>query len=83
MPEKKRDLLSKLNVCIITLTKMSADAAQLEIVDNDQASRRLKRSLAEFKHKELLEFTNAILEVRGELRERPKRAYKKDNLQIK
>jgi hypothetical protein len=64
---KKRDILPYLNDAILALTQMSADAAKLEIMDNDQASRRIKRALVDFKKGELDRFTKIILGVRTEI----------------
>lgn len=71
--EKKRELLTHLNKCILALTSMSADAANLEIIDNDQASRRLRRDVLHFKSNELEAFFQAVRDTREQVRNRPKR----------
>jgi hypothetical protein len=45
---------------------MSADAAKLEVSDNDQASRRLKKAVTDFRNGELRNFQECIFNVRME-----------------
>lgn len=71
--EKKRELLSLLNKCIIAMSNMTGDVAKLEIMDNDVASRKIKRDMLNFKNNELTEFNKAIHKTRDEVRARPKR----------
>lgn len=77
---KKRDLLARIDDCIKALTAMHVDAAKLEYTDNSQASKRLKRAIIDFRHKELNDLHSSVLEVRVEMRERPKRGYNKKEL---
>jgi len=65
---KKRELLPKLNDAIVAMCNMSADAAKLEITDNDQASRRLKRDLTSFKNGPLKELYDSIVETREQIK---------------
>lgn len=71
---KKRDLMPKLQNCIEALVNLSFDVAKLELSDNNQASVRVKRNLAEFKNTELKDLTEAINETRSEIITRPKSA---------
>lgn len=64
MIDKKRELLSHINECIASLVEMSADAAKLEIHDNDQASRRLKQNIKDFEVKKLKPFKEKVLDIR-------------------
>lgn len=73
---KKREILPFLDAAIICLSKMSADAAKLEIMDNDQASRRLKKSIVDFKHNELDNFTKIVFSVRAEINSKPSKKKK-------
>lgn len=70
---KKRDLLPALHSAIRALTDMASDAAKLEITDNDQASRRLKRAVLSFKRGELSAFSKLVLDVRTEINMIPTR----------
>jgi hypothetical protein len=70
---KKREILPALDKVISGLVAMSAECAKLEITDNDQASRRLKRSLTSLKNKELKEFTDLIFNIRQEIKVKPAR----------
>lgn len=77
---KKREILPLLNAAIICLSNMSADAAKLEINNNDQASRRIKKALVDFKHNELANFTNEIYSVRAEINSKPKKQVNRINV---
>lgn len=70
---QKREILPTLNKVISALVALSPDCAKLEMMDNDQASRRLKRDISIFKHTELKEFSDLILGVRSEIREKTPR----------
>ena len=63
---KKREVLLLLNKAIEKLVSMSADAAKLEIYDNEVASKRLKMSINKFKHEELNDLQRAVLDLRSE-----------------
>lgn len=65
---KKREVLKLINNCTRSLADMSADAATLEMFDNDKASRRLKRDISLFKEGPLKEFTDAVYKIREEIR---------------
>lgn len=64
MPEKIREMVPLIDAAIQKLVRMSADAAKLEYSNNDEASRRIKRDLVEFKNTELANIDTAIKEVR-------------------
>lgn len=70
---KRREILPVLEKVISGLVAMSADCAKLEITDNDQASRRLKRSITSLKNTELKEFTELIYNVRQDIKLKPSR----------
>lgn len=70
---KRRELLPVLNNAIAALTAMAGEAATLEISDNEQASRRLKRMFKNFTSAELITLENSIISVREELRTRKKK----------
>lgn len=83
---RKREILPILNNAINALVAMSADCAKLEMMDNDQASRRVKRDLASFKQKELREFSDLVYSVRAEMQlipSRPQTEKQKTNLKPK
>lgn len=65
---KKRHLLDKIQKCVTTLLDLSEDAAKLEIMDNDQASRRIKRDLVKFKDGPLEDLTREIYKTREEIK---------------
>lgn len=77
--DKKRDLLGPLNKAIIALSNLSGDAAKLEIMDNNEASLRLKQAIVDFQYGELEEFKRAILDVRRQFNEKKKEKYLKTN----
>jgi hypothetical protein len=72
MSTKKRDLIPTLQNAINKLMLLSEDMAKLEYMDNNLASRRLKKDLAEFKETELKALTDAVFEVRREIIRKPK-----------
>ncbi len=83
---KKREILPILNNTINALVALSTDCANLEMMDNDQASRRVKRDLAKFKQTELKTFTDLIYGIRDEIKVRPRRKLtenQKNNLKPK
>lgn len=65
MDQKKREILPVLHKVISALVALSPDCAKLELMDNDQASRRLKRDITALKETELKEFTNLVFGVRS------------------
>lgn len=69
----KREILPTLNDAINALVALSSDCAKLELMDNDQASRRVKRDLASFKQVELKKFSDLIFGVRAEIKSLPPR----------
>lgn len=81
--EKKRSLLDPLNNVITALVALHADAAKLEFVDNDLASRRLKRDLAKLEITELKAFKRAVLNTRDEMNSLPPKSHIKHNKQFK
>jgi hypothetical protein len=70
---KKRELLTHLNNAISALVKMHDDCARLEVIDNNQASKRLKADVSSFVNGELETFRKAVLEVRTEIIKRPRK----------
>ena len=83
---KKREILPELHNAINALVALSTDCASLEMMDNDQASRRVKRDLAKFKQTELKTFTDLIYGIRDEIKSRPRRKLtenQKNNLKPK
>jgi len=68
MSVKKREILPQLQQAIIALTELSADAAKLEIHDNDQASRRLKKGLVDFEHDYFLPLKKFVINLRAEIK---------------
>ncbi len=67
MSLKKRELLNPLNDMITALVALSADAAKLEVHDNDQASRRLKQGIKDFEVEKLKPFKDQVLAIRQEI----------------
>ena len=61
---KKRELLPKLNKLIQKLISLSSDVAILELHDQDQASKRVRIALLDFKNIDLEDFRNEICNVR-------------------
>lgn len=83
---KKRQVIPVLDDAIKALVALSSDCATLEVMDNDQASRRVKRDIASFKEKELKKLTDTIYGIRVEIKSRPKRKLsenQKNNLKPK
>jgi len=74
---KKREVLPTLNKCIEALVAMSGDAAKLEIMDNDKASRRLKKSISDFKTTELKAFRDLAQSIRSEINNKERKVRKK------
>ncbi len=79
---KKREILPALHDAIRALTDMASDAAKLEITDNEQASRRLKRAVMHFKRNELTSFNEIIVNTRKEISMMPPRKRVKMNTPI-
>jgi len=79
---KKREILPALHDAIRALTDMASDAAKLEITDNEQASRRLKRAIMHFKRNELDSFNKIIVGVRSEISMMPPRKRVKMNTPV-
>lgn len=65
MAEKLRELMPELNDAIMALTNMASDISKLEYTDNEQAAKRLKRSIISFKNGPLTKFEKAVKEVRS------------------
>lgn len=61
---KKRELLPKLHNLIKYLAELSGDVAILELHDQEQASKRVRIKLIEFKNGALKDFQNEIVNVR-------------------
>lgn len=70
---QKREILPILNKVISALVALSPDCAKLELMDNDQASKRLKRDLSTLKETELKEFTDLVFGVRAVIRNKTPR----------
>lgn len=71
--KKKREILPHLDKVIAKLVSMAPECAKLEYTDNDQASRRIKRSITELKNNELKEFTEFIFDLRAQINSIPSR----------
>lgn len=83
---KKREILSTLDKAIAALVALSGDCSRLEVMDNDQASRRVKRDIAAFKETELKAFSDLIYGIRTEIKMKPRRKLnenQKNNLKPK
>lgn len=61
---KKREVLPLIKNCVDSLMAMSEDAAKIELFDNDQASRRLKRDITAFKNGPLEKLTTEVYKIR-------------------
>lgn len=70
---QKREILPTLNKVISALVALSPDCAKLELMDNDQASKRLKRDLSALKETELKAFTDLVFGVRAVIRNKTPR----------
>lgn len=70
---QKREILPVLHRVINALVALSPDCAKLELMDNDQASKRLKRDLSALKETELKEFTDLVFGVRAVIRNKTPR----------
>jgi len=68
-----RNLLELLNNSITALVAMSADAAKLDELDNDLASRRLKKAITDFKKNELKVLQDKVFDVRQEIKDLPRK----------
>lgn len=78
---KKREILPTLHNAIIALTALGADAANLEVNDNDSASKRLKRDLIDFKNGPLEDLFQKIKSVRDEIVAMPPTRTRVGNIQ--
>ena len=82
----KREILPTLNNAINAVVALSGDCATLEMWDNDQASRRVKRDIASFKQKELKALSDLIYDARSDIKLKPRRKLnenQKNNLKPK
>ena len=61
---KKRELLPKLNKIIVELSKLSGDVAKLELYDNEQASKRVRKSIIDVRNIHLDDFLKEISNLR-------------------
>lgn len=68
MSQKKREILPLLNSAIMDLTAMSADASKLEYYNNDQASKRLKRAITDFKNGSLKKLQDTVFDIRNDVK---------------
>lgn len=75
---KKRELLPKLNGLIKYLIELSSDVAIIELHDHEQASKRIRIKLIEFKNGPLKDFQNEIVNVRIDVNISKGRAIKRD-----
>ncbi len=65
--EKKRIILPALSEAIIALTMLSADVATLELHDNEQASKRLRKGLIDFKNTNLKNLEITVSNIRFDM----------------
>lgn len=67
-PIKKRNLLPKLKNLLKVLASLSHDVATLELSNNQDASSRVRKSLIDFKNKDLYDFQNEITNIRVDIK---------------
>lgn len=65
--EKKREILPALNNAIIALTMLSGDAAKLELHDNEEASKRLRKGVIDFRNVDLKNLEIIIQNIRFDI----------------
>lgn len=61
---KKRILLPKLNKVITALAALSGDIAKLEISDNEQASKRVRKGLIDIKNVDFKDLQDEVTNIR-------------------
>ncbi len=69
-PVKKRELLPDLNGMITKLSTMSGDVAKLELYDNDQARKRVRKILIELKNVDIESFLTKVKGIRSGILEK-------------
>jgi hypothetical protein len=85
MTLKKRELLPKLNKVITELAALTGDVAKLELVDNEQASKRVRKALIEIANIHLPDLKNEITNIRVDInttKGREIKRPKKETIQI-
>lgn len=80
---KKRELLPKLNNIIVALSGLTGDVAKLELSDNEQASRRVRKALIEIKNISLEDLRNEISNIRYDINKSKGRPIKRPRKPIK
>lgn len=68
--QKKRQLLNgpnSFNELVQKLMAIAPDVAKLELTDNDEASKRVRRNLIAFKNEDCVAFLDRIKEIRSEI----------------
>lgn len=65
--QKKRELLSVLNKIIVEFSGLTGDIAKLEISDNEQASKRVRKALIAIKNGEFKNLTDQITNIRFDI----------------
>lgn len=58
---------------------MSEDAAKLELFDNDNASRRIKRDITDFKNGPLKKFSDEIVKIREHINNKTTKTQKTES----
>ena len=69
---KKREILPVINEVISALMELSVDAAKLELIDNDVASRRFKKSIISIRNNEFNKLYLLSQDIREEMSARPR-----------
>jgi hypothetical protein len=79
---KIREILPSLDKAIVALTRLSADAAKLEYLDNDEASRRLKRDIKDFEQNDFYPLKKLVINIRAEINSKPARKRAKKEIPL-
>lgn len=64
---KKREMLPALHKAIIALTGLTGDFATLELHDNEQASKRVRKGLIDFKNKDFKALEIMVQNIRFDI----------------
>lgn len=80
---KKREILPVLSEAIMALTMLSADAATLELHDNEQASKRLRQGVIDFKNKNLKVLEVTVQNMRFDINTKKGRSIKRPRKELK
>lgn len=75
---KKRELLKPLNELIIGLNLLTGDLAKLELTDNEQASRRVRKKLIELENIQFGNLKTLVTNIRVDINTSKGRAIKRE-----